>query len=95
MARQMIAGFKERPQDFPSPFVSGEQMERELADAEAGLLRCDQTEAAAKAATADKERRFKQLTKTMAVNLRYSELQARKNPLLLLAVGWRLRRNGH
>ena len=92
LARQMIAGFNDRPEDFPKPIVPLEQMERELAEAEAGLTQCEEAEAAARAATANKKRRFKKLTRTMSVNLRYAELQSRKNRFLLHAVGWGPRR---
>ena len=92
LARDMIAGFNERPEDFPKPFVPVEQMERELAEAGQGLAQCEEAEAAARAATADKKRRFKKLTRSMTVNLRCAEFQARKNRFLLHAVGWGPRR---
>ena len=36
LAREMIAGFRQRPQDFPSLFVPVEQMEQLLAAARDG-----------------------------------------------------------
>ncbi len=92
LAQQMIAGFKRRPQDFLAPYVPVEQMERELANARQGLLKSTGTEAASREATAEKDRLFNRLAKTMSVNLRYSEYRARKDPLLLHAVGWAPRR---
>lgn len=92
LARRMIAGIKDHPEAFPAPVVPLERMERELADAEQGLVNRTQAEAAAREATKDAERRFKALKQSMSVNLRYAEIQARKDPRMLHAVGWGPRR---
>lgn len=92
LAQKMIAGFKRHPEDFPAPYVSLDQMERELADAQAGLIKRQEIEAEARKVTTDTRRRFKTLRKTMVANLRYAEIQARKYPRLLHAIGWGPRR---
>jgi Fibronectin type III domain len=88
LAREMVAGFNKHRQEFPRPIVPIEQMEQELADAQASLNSWTRARAAAKLATAEKERRFKSLAETMSVNLRYAETLARRNPKLLQALGW-------
>jgi hypothetical protein len=88
LAQEMITGFKNHRQDFPKPMVPIEQMEQELADAHAGLNIWTQARAAAKVATTEKDRRFKRLSETMTVNLRYAETFARRRPRLLQALGW-------
>ncbi len=93
LARKMIAGFKDHPDDFPAPYVSLDQMERELADAEAGLVRRQEMEAQAREVTADTKRRFETLKETMTVNLRYAEIQAREDRQALHAIGWGPRRS--
>ena len=93
LARKMIEGFKNHPEDFSAPYVSLDQMERELADAEAGMVRRQEMEAQARDVTADTKRRFTTLKKTMTVNLRYAEIQTRKDPRALHAIGWGPRRS--
>src|SRR3970040_1475278 len=83
LAREMIAGFRQRPQDFPSLFVPVEQMEQLLAAAGPAREARVVSKARARADTAAAEQAFKKLTKVMNANLRYAEIQARKNPTLL------------
>ena len=62
----MIEGFGIIPR-IPTPYVSLDQMEGELADADTGLSGCQEMEAQAREVTADTMERFKTLKKMMVV----------------------------
>jgi len=93
LARQIISGFKEKPDDFPSPPLDIAELEACLDDYEKTHADAVQARAAAAGAYKLKDEALRNLIYGMKSCLRYAEHAVRYNGNKLKAIGWRKRRD--
>ncbi len=92
LARQIIAGFKNNADDFPSPPLSIPTLELYLDDYRKAHAAVVSARTAAALASEAKDETLSSLIYGMKASLRYAEHAVRQDGVKLKAIGWRKRK---
>ena len=88
LAMRIAQGLSAAREDFPSPPVSGQELQAQLDAFHADQAAVVAAKARTRELTATKKKSLKSLTASMKAILRYSEIMARKDPKRLTMLGW-------
>ena len=92
LARQIVAGLIENPDDFPSPPIPPGEFQKALDSYQEAYFETVEARAALAKAVKAKDETLRNLIRGMKLELRYAEYAVNHNNSKLRALGWRKRK---
>lgn len=92
LARQVIHGLRESPEDFPKAPVPPDELQALLDEVQADVFAAAAAKAAYHEQHARKDKSLHRLKVALKASLRHAEIMARHDPTKLVGLGWGARR---